>query len=52
MSKEIAEKTEHRKKTLVEQRSEWKAVINGESAENIARFRCQVAKYGRIKTWW
>jgi|GEM_PF-6304949 len=52
MSKKIAGEVEQRRKIIEEQRSQWKAVIYGESAENIARFQRQVAKYGRIKVWW
>ncbi len=51
MSKETAEEIEQRRKIIEKQRSQWKAVIYGESAENIARFQRQVAKYGRIKIW-
>jgi len=52
MSKETVKKTEQRKEVMEKQRSQWKAVIHGESAQNIAKFRRQIDKYGRIKTWW
>ena len=49
MSKEVAEKTEQDRKLIEQQRLQWKSVIYGETDVNIARFKRQIARYGRIK---
>ena len=52
MSAETTDKTKQHRKNIEEQRARWKSVIHGESDNNIAKFKGQVDKHGRIKQWW